>query len=80
MECNGWSNKATWIVSLWFSNDIVELDEQEPVTGTHIRDMVEEIVDSAIDHQGVSGFIRDMMDLNSVNWDELASNYRKERE
>lgn len=77
MECNGWSNRETWIVSLWFSNDIVELDETEPVTGTHIRDMVEEILDSAIDYQGVSGFIRDMMNLSAVNWDELADNYRK---
>lgn len=64
---NGWTNRETWLVSLWFGDSI------EPNMGPlAICDMVEAYVDETA---GSAGFIRDMMNMSAVNWQELADNY-----
>jgi hypothetical protein len=55
---NGWTNRATWLVDVWFSpesRDDVEL----------ARDAIEEVEDNLPD------FMRDFLCTHEINWDEL---------
>ena len=76
--CNGWRNAATWTVNLWFgdgwSNDAAD---GNAITAETCREMVEQYVEDilSIDAHGGGNFIWDMLDLNSVDWDALASHH-----
>jgi hypothetical protein len=77
ISCNGWRNAATWTVNLWFSDHWAELAEDGfDFSPEYLRDMVEEYVYDLIGD--TSGFIWDMLDLNSVDWDALASHHQPE--
>ena len=75
--CNGWRNAATWTVGLWFGDGWAEMQERHiPFTADLCREMVEEYVEDLIGRDSNShGFIWDMLDLNSVDWDALAEHY-----
>ena len=62
---NGWSNRQTWLVNLWF-NPESKADVQTA------RDTLEE------DYQSLSGIFRDMIDLSVIDWDELESHFDDE--
>ena len=71
---NGWRNAATWTVNLWFGDSWAEMAEDGlDVTAQYCRDSVEDYVRDAIGED--NGFIWDMLDLNSVDWHELAAHY-----
>ena len=56
--CNGWTNRATWLVSVWFSpetRDDVQL----------AREVIEDVEDNLPD------FMRDFLCTDEINWDEL---------
>ena len=64
---NGWTNRATWLVSVWFSpqtRDDVEL----------ARDVIEEAEDNLPD------FMRDFLCTDEINWDELMNQFEDEDE
>ena len=80
--CNGWRNAATWTVGLWFNDTWAEMaeDSRNPynpiITADFCRDMVEEYVYDLIGRDSTTaGFIWDMLDLNSVDWDALAAHH-----
>jgi len=74
--CNGWRNAATWTVSLWFGDQWAELaDEGYDFSPEYLRDMVEEYVTEIVSEEHQQGFIWDMLDLNSVDWDALRDHY-----
>jgi hypothetical protein len=78
MTCNGWTNAATWTVSLWFGDTFASYAEDgEALSEESCRELVEEAIYSVIepDNGGIKSFIHDMIDLGSVNWFELAQNY-----
>lgn len=64
---NGWRNRETWLVNLWFDGTFNASD-----TAHSIRETVTEHVDSQI---GTNGFIVDMIDMDCIDWDELAEHY-----
>jgi hypothetical protein len=81
--CNGWRNPATWTVGLWFNDTWAEMaeDSRNPynpiITADFCRDMVEEYVYDLIGRDSTTaGFIWDMLDLNAVDWDALASHHQ----
>lgn len=78
--CNGWRNAATWTVGLWFNDGWAEMAEEgQDITADYCRDMVEEYVYDLIGRDSTTaGFIWDMLDLNSVDWDALASHHQPE--
>jgi len=78
--CNGWRNAATWTVGLWFNDAWSEMaHEGDVITAEYCRDMVEEYVYDLIGRDSTTaGFIWDMLDLNSVDWDALASHHQPE--
>jgi hypothetical protein len=75
--CNGWRNAATWTVGLWFGDGWAELAEDGyDFSPEYLRDMVEEYIEELIGRDSRShGFIWDMLDLNSVDWDALRDHY-----
>jgi hypothetical protein len=64
IRMNGWRNRATWLVNLWFNpetkSDIDYLEEtlqdefEDYIKGTHY-----------------SGFFSDLIDFTDIDWDEL---------
>jgi hypothetical protein len=79
-RCNGWRNAATWTVNLWFGDNFAaNAEDGEDVTAEFCRETVECYVEEFIGSNAIgSGFIWDMLNLNSVNWDELAQHHAPE--
>jgi hypothetical protein len=77
ISCNGWRNAATWTVNLWFGDSFANLTEDGvEVTPETCREMVEEYVYDLIGRDSTTaGFIWDMLDLNSVDWEALADHH-----
>lgn len=75
--CNGWRNAATWTVGLWFNDQWAKMAEDGiEITPELCRDDVENYVEELIGKvQGGNGFVWDMLDLNAVDWDELAEHH-----
>jgi hypothetical protein len=65
---NGWSNRATWLVSVW-GNPESKQDVE------YLRDMLEQQYDDMPD-----GILKDMIDLDEINWQELMDNFGEEDE
>lgn len=71
--CNGWKNRETWLVNLWFGDNFaMDADDGIEITADYIRETVESYVDEIVP---ASSFIADMMDMNAINYDELAAHY-----
>ena len=77
--CNGWRNAATWTVNLWFGDTWAEMAEDAlnpAITADYCRETVEELVEHMLRNtNSQSGFIWDMLDLNSVDWEALADHH-----
>lgn len=61
---NGWTNRETWLVNIWFMDGI-----NGPIDADSIESMVTEYVDEIVPEPS---FVTDMIDLNCINWEELA--------
>ncbi len=57
---NGWTNRETWLVNVWFGCGWLESDDVQST-----RDFMEEQIDQ------LESWIRDFIDLSAINWDEL---------
>jgi hypothetical protein len=82
---NGWNNRETWVVNLWhgdflqqLTNDYVQTDSNIETSdiAEYLCNTIEEYYEDEIND--MSGMLRDMMYLNSVDWYELAKNYEEE--
>jgi len=79
--CNGWKNRETWLVNIWFGDTFqMELEDGIEITADYIRDIVENYVDEIIGRGDGSGFVRDMLDLGAIDYGELAAHYETEPE
>jgi hypothetical protein len=66
--CNGWKNRETWLVNLWFGDTLAAMqDDGDNISADYIETLVNR-----------HGFIMDMMDLGAIDYDELASHYAPE--
>ena len=78
MECNGWTNRETWLVNLWFGDTLAMMqDDGDDITAEYIESIVTEYVDSIVP---APSFIADMIDLQAINYDELAAYYVTEND
>lgn len=75
-NCNGWTNYETWLVGLWF-NDNIDEDMAETMDADVYRDIVTCAAQDEI--QGAGGFVSDVLGafLYSVNWAELSDSIRE---
>lgn len=65
---NGWTNRTTWLVNVWGnpeSKDDVQM----------LRDMLEDQYNEL-----PNGILKDMLDLDEINWDELMEHFNDEEE
>jgi len=68
MSYNGWSNRETWLVNVWFNPESREDVE-------YAQAVLEEQYDSMPD-----GVLKDMLSLDQVNWEELLAHFEDESE
>jgi hypothetical protein len=74
--CNGWKNRETWLVNLWFGDTLAMMqDDGDVITADYIEQVVVHYVDEIVP---ASSFIMDMMDLGAIDYDELARHYAPE--
>ena len=64
---NGWSNRETWLVNMWF-------DPQSREDVEAARYTLEEAVDQLPD------FLRDFVSVDLVDWEELLEHFEEEDE
>ena len=64
---NGWTNRETWLVNLWF-----EIETHSDL------EQVKETLENAIDE--CPPFLRDFIYDCSINWEELESHIEEESE
>jgi hypothetical protein len=67
MSYNGWTNRETWLVNIWFEPQSREDVEMARYT-------LEEEYDKLPD------FLKDFVYIDSVNWDELLEHFEEEEE
>lgn len=66
---NGWKNKETWLVNVWFGDYMAELGEIDADT---YESTVEELINETLD---LDGFTRDLFNCayHGIDWRELAA-------
>jgi hypothetical protein len=77
---NGWSNRETWLVNLWLTNDEGTYNEVRGMSADHISDYVELLIDDVCANPTVPGFANDLIGtaLIHVNWFEIANSLSAE--
>ena len=64
MSYNGWENRETWLVNLWFN----------PVTAREVDYIRETLESDFYDMVGESNIYTDMINFNAINWREIIDN------
>lgn len=62
MSYNGWYNKETWLVNVWFNPESREDVERA-------RYFIEEEYDK------LSDFMKDFCNINAIDWDDLLNHF-----
>ena len=70
MGYNGWRNRETWLVNVWYN----------PVTKSDIDWIQEHLEDQYYTSEALQGFWNDMIDFNAIDWDELRKAMEEEEE
>jgi hypothetical protein len=63
---NGWTNRATWLVNVWFN-------PESRADVEFARETLDEQYDAIPD-----GPLKDMLDMSDINWEELLSHFDDE--
>lgn len=64
---NGWSNRETWLVNVWFNPE-----SREDVA------MAKDTLEAEVER--LPDFLRDFVTVDQVDWEELASHFAEEEE
>ena len=67
MAYNGWTNRETWLVNLWYNPESIEDVEM-------IREHLEE------EYNDIEGFWSDMISFHSIDWTDLKQHFQTEEE
>lgn len=68
MSYNGWSNRETWLVNVWYN--------PESRSDVHFaREALEEQY-----YALPNGPLKDMLDIDAINWEELLEHFEEEAE
>ena len=72
---NGWRNRNTWLVNIYFGEYIYDLayENCEEVTADSIRCIVEDYVME----MNLDPFISDIMDMSDIDYGELAEQLKE---
>jgi hypothetical protein len=76
---NGWRNRETWLVNIWFGDMFTETaQEGDKWDADAIKDYIEEYVSEECN--GLGGFVGDLIDLSQIDWDTLAEHINEDFE
>jgi hypothetical protein len=79
MSYNGWTNKETWLVNVWFEDSLAETLQESGIRDAYdaAEYLQEYIGEYCIDGNVIGGFVQDIFNcaFHSVNWHELAESY-----
>jgi hypothetical protein len=76
--CNGWKNRETWLVNLWFGDMFInDAEDGVAITADYIEHIVTEYVNEYISD---APFIADMIDMGAIDYDKLAAHYATDDE
>lgn len=67
MSYNGWSNRETWLVNLWYNPESIEDVEM-------IKEVLEE------EYYTMEGFWSDMINFHIIDWTQLRQHFQTEAE
>lgn len=80
---NGWSNKDTWQVNLWFGDDMHDVAKENgyAIDAAWCKEMVEEYLENSV-RNVFQGFIGDIVGsfMSSVDWNEIANSVNESAE
>ena len=65
---NGWSNRETWVINVWFN-------PESSADVEFAREQIEEQYDNI-----PSGALKDMIDIDCINWEELLEYFEEDEE
>lgn len=68
MSYNGWTNRETWLVNVWFNP---ESREDVEFARSYLEEQYDDIP---------NGVLKDMIALDEVNWNELLEHFEEEEE
>lgn len=73
---NGWRNRATWLVNLWFSPaTVADVDYLEDTLQSDFEEQVKKWCNGPW-----AGFYSDLIDFTAIDWDELRNAMSEEEE
>jgi hypothetical protein len=78
---NGWTNRETWLVNLYFEETL-----REWITENHVKDAFglkecfEDFLDEILEVGKLNGFLVDYIDFSLINYHELFEEFRAELE
>lgn len=69
-DYNGWTNRNTWLINLWFGDYIrQELEEDAATTAEMLENMVMDCIQEEV--KLCSLMLRDFLDFDGINWGEI---------
>ena len=70
IDYNGWTNRNTWLINLWFGDIIRDaLEEDCCESAENLQAFIEFEINT--DVMDCSLMIRDFLDFDGINWEEL---------
>lgn len=73
---NGWANRETWLINIWMGDDLCEwLLPTEGTSSTETADQIEELVRSMLEESGITDMWLDFINIERIDWTELAEHY-----
>jgi hypothetical protein len=75
---NGWSNRETWLVNLWLTNEPAHYDACVNASRGTIEDYVDELISA--NGETSNGFMADLINaaLARVDWAEIVESMKAE--
>ncbi len=75
-DYNGWTNRNTWLINLWFGEIIREelmggadYEEDASLSPEKLEDMVMDVIQAEVELSSL--MLRDFLDFEGINWHEL---------
>lgn len=77
---NDWSNRETWIISLWLNNEPTTYELAREYAQASPEDLKEWIQSLKNNHDNTAGMFNDLLEtaLDRVDWRELADTFKEE--
>jgi hypothetical protein len=77
---NGWTNRETWLVNLWFGDMFSGDDGDDTTFPNHwTAEAIETfIIDQVECTTNQGGFVADMIDISGINYTELENHYKED--